>query len=67
MQTDVRAMMAGCEVVLALQPPGFDAPCELPAGHEYVGAIADGDVTRTLEPGSRRGLPSPATRGCCSA
>ena len=27
METDVRAMMAGCEVVLALQPPGFDPPC----------------------------------------
>jgi UDP:flavonoid glycosyltransferase YjiC (YdhE family) len=51
MEADVRAMMAGCEAVLALQPPGFDPPRRLPAGHEYVGAIGDGDVTRTLDPG----------------
>ena len=49
METDLGAMMAGCEVVLALQPPGFDVPCELPPGHEYVGAIGDGDVTRSVD------------------
>jgi UDP:flavonoid glycosyltransferase YjiC (YdhE family) len=59
MGTDVRAMMAGCEVVLALQPPGFDPPRDLPAGHEYVGAISDGDVTRTLEPGLAALLAEP--------
>ncbi len=59
MQTDLSAMMAGCQVVLALQPPGFDAPCELPAGHEYVGAIVDGDVTGTLGPGLAARLAEP--------
>ena len=59
MATDVSAMMAGCEVVLALQPPGFDARCELPPGHEYVGAIVDGDVTRTLDPGLAARLAEP--------
>jgi UDP:flavonoid glycosyltransferase YjiC (YdhE family) len=39
MGTDVRAMLAPCAAVLALQPPGFDEPGLLPAGHEYVGAI----------------------------
>jgi UDP:flavonoid glycosyltransferase YjiC (YdhE family) len=49
MGTDVRAMLADCEVVLALQPPGFDAPCALPPGHEYVGAIGHPDATRPLD------------------
>jgi UDP:flavonoid glycosyltransferase YjiC (YdhE family) len=37
--TDVEKMldMSGC--VLALQPPGFDHPAELPVGTAYVGAI----------------------------
>jgi UDP:flavonoid glycosyltransferase YjiC (YdhE family) len=59
MQTDVSAMMAGCEAVLALQPPGFDVACEMPAGHEYVGAITDGDVMRTLQPGLAARLAEP--------
>lgn len=47
--TDVRSMLAASEVVLALQPPGFDAPCPLPRGHEYVGAIGHPDATRRLD------------------
>lgn len=50
MGTDVRAMLGGSGVVLALQPPGFDVPCPLPRGHEYVGAIGNPDTTRTLDP-----------------
>lgn len=49
MGTDVRAMLADCDVILNLQPPGFDAPCPLPPGHEYVGPIVSPDTTRTLD------------------
>ena len=50
MGCDVRAMLAGCTVALALQPPGFDAACALPPGHEYVGAVVNPDTARQLDP-----------------
>jgi hypothetical protein len=37
--TDVKAMLAESGCVLALQPPGFDHPIELPEGTAYVGAV----------------------------
>ena len=54
MGTSVLALLDNCDVVLALQPPGYDDPCDLPPGHEYVGAIshpapvADGEVLAAL-------------------
>jgi UDP:flavonoid glycosyltransferase YjiC (YdhE family) len=56
MGTDVRAMLTGCAVVMALQPPGFYAVCALPSGHEYVGAIGHPNTTRALDPGLARML-----------
>jgi UDP:flavonoid glycosyltransferase YjiC (YdhE family) len=46
METDTAALLAACQAVLALQPPGLDEPCPLPPGTEYVGAV--------LPPGERR-------------
>jgi UDP:flavonoid glycosyltransferase YjiC (YdhE family) len=36
---NVAEMLDGVEVVLALQPPGFDPPSELPPGAVYVGPV----------------------------
>lgn len=44
--TDVGAMLGRCAAALAVQPPGFDEPCELPRGHEYVGVIGDPEPAR---------------------
>jgi UDP:flavonoid glycosyltransferase YjiC (YdhE family) len=37
------------DVVLALTPPGFDTPCELPSNTAYVGPIADPNPAQSLD------------------
>jgi UDP:flavonoid glycosyltransferase YjiC (YdhE family) len=57
-ETVQRAVTAEADLVLAAQPPGFDVPCPMPAGHEYVGVIGY-PGHRVLDPALASVLTSP--------
>jgi UDP:flavonoid glycosyltransferase YjiC (YdhE family) len=57
-ETVQRAVTAEADLVLATQPPGFDLPCPMPAGHEYVGIIGY-PGHRVLDPALASALTSP--------
>lgn len=50
LEREVAPILDGAGAVLVLVPPGFDAPCPLPANTTYVGPITAPHTRETLDP-----------------